>query len=186
MPEVGEVGEIVSYKLVDLCEFRYGQGNTIPDNGGAFSVYGCNGIVGSTDEYNSEDSPIIGHIGCNAGIVNWGKGKHYVTYNGTICKARKDKVLSRYLYYLLCTLNLMDRKKGSQPFLSCSDFEDIEVLLPSLDYQNYVVEILDKYDLYCNEIYGLLPLEIRKRQLQYEYYLNKLFSFKLISVVKNI
>jgi type I restriction enzyme S subunit len=36
-------------------------------------VYGSNGIVGTHNEYNSEDSPVIGHIGAYAGIVNWGK-----------------------------------------------------------------------------------------------------------------
>ena len=60
--------------LGDIYDFQYGTGNTIPKIGGEYSVYGSNGIVGSHNEYNSENSPVIGHIGAYAGIVNWGKG----------------------------------------------------------------------------------------------------------------
>ncbi|EHS6981781.1 restriction endonuclease subunit S, partial [Escherichia coli] len=68
-------------RIGDIYDFQYGTGNTIPKSGGQYPVYGSNGIVGSHDKYNSEDSPVIGHIGAYAGIVNWGQGKHFVTYN---------------------------------------------------------------------------------------------------------
>ncbi|EEX1825759.1 restriction endonuclease subunit S, partial [Escherichia coli] len=67
-------------RIGDIYDFQYGTGNTIPKSGGQYPVYGSNGIVGSHDKYNSEDSPVIGHIGAYAGIVNWGQGKHFVTY----------------------------------------------------------------------------------------------------------
>lgn len=70
--------------LGKVYKFQYGKGNTIPTTGGKYPVYGSNGIVGTHSEFNSEDSPVIGHIGAYAGIVNWGKGKHFVTYNGII------------------------------------------------------------------------------------------------------
>ncbi len=73
-------------RIGDIYDFQYGTGNTIPKSGGQYPVYGSNGIVGSHDKYNSEDSPVIGHIGAYAGIVNWGQGKHFVTYNGVICR----------------------------------------------------------------------------------------------------
>lgn len=40
------------------------------------------------------------HIGAYAGIVNWVNGKHFVTYNGVICKI-KANINPRYGYYLL-------------------------------------------------------------------------------------
>lgn len=63
-------------KLGDIYTFQYGTGNTIEDTGGDYPIYGSNGPVGFTDKYNSEDSPVIGHIGAYAGIVNWAPGKH--------------------------------------------------------------------------------------------------------------
>lgn len=56
--------------LGEVYKFQYGMGNTIPTIGGKYTVYGSNGIVGTHNEFNSEDSPIIGHIGAYAGIVN--------------------------------------------------------------------------------------------------------------------
>ncbi|EPK2053941.1 restriction endonuclease subunit S, partial [Klebsiella pneumoniae] len=84
----------------DIYDFQYGTGNTIPKSGGQYPVYGSNGIVGSHDKYNSEDSPVIGHIGAYAGIVNWGQGKHFVTYNGVICRHKSKEVLQKYAYHL--------------------------------------------------------------------------------------
>ena len=107
--------------LENLCDFQYGKGNSIPTAPGEYPVYGCNGVVGTTNVFNSIDAPVIGHIG-SAGFVNWGKGKHFVTYNGTICKVRPEKMISRYAYHLLCSLHLERFVKGSQPFLSYSDF----------------------------------------------------------------
>ena len=76
--------------LGDIYDFKYGTGNTIPTDGGIYPVYGSNGIVGSHHEYNSENAPVIGHIGAYAGIVNWAEGKHFVTYNGIICKHKNS------------------------------------------------------------------------------------------------
>jgi type I restriction enzyme S subunit len=86
-----EDGEVEWKTLGEIYKFQYGKGNTIPTLGGDYPVYGSNGIVGTHNEFNSEDSPVIGHIGAYAGIVNWGKGKHFVTYNEPVrifvCKA---------------------------------------------------------------------------------------------------
>nr|WP_244592008.1 restriction endonuclease subunit S [Escherichia coli] len=84
-------------RIGDIYDFQYGTGNTIPKSGGQYPVYGSNGIVGSHDKYNSEDSPVIGHIGAYAGIVNWGQGKHFVTYNGVICRHKSKEVLQNRL-----------------------------------------------------------------------------------------
>ena len=127
--------------------------------------------------FNSIDAPVIGHIG-SAGIVNWGKGKHFVTYNGTICKVRPEKMISRYAYHLLCSLHLERFVKGSQPFLSYSDFAKETVSVPPLNIQQRVVSILDRFDTLCNDLTKGLPAEIEARQKQYEYYRDKLLTFK--------
>lgn len=162
--------------LENLCDFQYGKGNSIPTAPGEYPVYGCNGVVGTTNVFNSIDAPVIGHIG-SAGIVNWGKGKHFVTYNGTICKVRPEKMISRYAYHLLCSLHLERFVKGSQPFLSYSDFAKETVAVPPLNIQQRVVSILDRFDTLCTDLSSGLPAEIEARQKQYEYYRDKLLSF---------
>ena len=53
----------------------------------------------------------------------------------------------------------------------------IIVPIPSLEEQERIVSILDKFDKYCNDILEGLPAEIKYRQQQYEYYRDKLLEF---------
>lgn len=48
----------------------------------------------------------------------------------------------------------------------------------SLAEQQRIVGILDRFDTICNDITQGLPSEIEARQKQYEYYRNKLLTFK--------
>ena len=158
-----------------LFKFYYGKGNRIPEDiGGIYDVYGANGIVSHINEYNCEDVTIIGHIGA-VGMVNRCKKKCFVTYNGTIAEVvDKTMVNSQYLYYVLTTLNLPSYKKGSQPFLSISDFEKIKIPVPPIEIQCEIVNILDKFTEFEVE----LELELEARKKQYEYYRNKLLNFE--------
>lgn len=176
----------VEYKPLSdktLFAFRYGKGNKIPeDTGGQYDVYGANGIVSHIDEYNCEDVTIIGHIGA-VGLINRVKGKCFVTYNGTIATVvDKEKVDSQYLYYVLTTLDLPSRKKGSQPFLSVSDFDKIAIPVPPLEVQREIVRILDSFTLLTAE----LTAELTARKKQYEYYRNELLkvddSIKIVAL----
>ena len=56
----------------------------------------------------------------------------------------------------------------------------MEIILPPLEIQNQVVQVLDKFQELLQETKGLLPKEIEQRQKQYEYYREKLMDFKEI------
>ncbi len=159
--------------LGEVCDFKYGKGNTIPKVGGEYPVYGCNGIVGAHYEFNNEDSPIIGHIG-TAGIVVWGKGKHFVTYNGTICKPKDKTLLSKYLYYNLLILNLPNLTKGSQPFLSYDTIKALKIPFPPIAVQEEIVKILNSF----TELEAELEAELEVRKKQYKHYRDNLLDIK--------
>ena len=59
-----------------------------------------------------------------------------------------------------------------------SKLADIEIMLPTLEEQERIVSILDRFDSLCNDLTSGLPAEIEARQKQYEYYRDKLLSFK--------
>lgn len=141
--------------LKEVATFKYGIGNTIPNDGGRYPVYGCNGIVGYTSKYNNEDTPIIGHIG-SAGVVVWATGKHYVTYNGTICKANENIVDKHYLYYQLLFLKLENYLKGGQPFLSVSDFNKLSIYIPPLKEQKAIADTLSVFDIHIENLTRLI------------------------------
>ena len=50
--------------------------------------------------------------------------------------------------------------------------------VPSIEEQERIVAILDRFDTLCNDISAGLPAEIEARQKQYEYYRDKLLTFK--------
>ena len=167
--------------LGDIYDFQYEKGNVIPTTGGQYPVYGSNGIVGNHSEYNSENSPVIGHIGAYAGIVNWGYGKHFVTYNGVICKLINNDVHYKFAYYLLLLQNFgLQAKSGSQPFISYDILQKPVVIIPSMTEQKRIVSILDRFEALTSDISSGLPAEIAARKKQYEYYRGKLFTFKNI------
>ena len=121
----------------DIYKFQYGKGNKIPENKGEYPCYGSNGQVGYHTEYNSEDAPIIGHIGAYAGIVIWASGKHYVTYNGVICNLKNTAFNPIYGFYLLKSQNYMENARGgaAQPFVSYDMLESPITFIPPLTLQ---------------------------------------------------
>ena len=54
----------------------------------------------------------------------------------------------------------------------------ILIPLPPLEEQRRIVDILDRFDKLCNDISEGLPAEIEARQKQYEYFREKLLTFK--------
>jgi len=50
--------------------------------------------------------------------------------------------------------------------------------VPSIEEQERIVSILDRFDKLCNDISEGLPAEIEARRKQYEYYRDKLLSFE--------
>ena len=157
----------------NVYKFQYGKGNNIPEDKGEYPCYGSNGVVGHHTEYNSEDSPIIGHIGAYAGIVNWGKGKHYVTYNGVICKLINDQVNPVYGYYLLQIqdYNTVAKSGAAQPFVSYKDLDAPIVNVPPLGLQNQFAAFVEQVDKSKFEIQkSLEKLEILKKSLMQKYF----------------
>lgn len=55
----------------------------------------------------------------------------------------------------------------------------------SLAEQQRIVDILDRFDKLCNDISEGLPAEIEARQKQYEYYRDKLLTFKKKEAAEN-
>ena len=120
----------LSGNLSNIYSFQYGKGNSNPNNGGQYPVYGSNGIIGWYDKHNSEDAPVIGHIGENCGSVVYAHGKHFVTYNGVICSVITG--VDKYFGY--CTLlakDLSSQTRGSsQPFVSYDMLYEIKAVVP--------------------------------------------------------
>jgi type I restriction enzyme S subunit len=69
------------------------------------------------------------------------------------------------------------------PHVRATDFESYKVPVPSLEEQNRIVSILDKFDALTSSITEGLPREIELRQKQYEYYRDLLLNFPKVEEV---
>ena len=67
---------------------------------------------------------------------------------------------------------------GGQPQFNSNALKQVVITIPSLKQQEEIVELLDRFDRICNDLSSGLPAEIEARQKQYEYYRNKLLTFK--------
>lgn len=110
--------------------------------------------------------------------MQYADGEFYATEHAVVVVS-KGLYKQRYLYYLLTAMNLNQYKSaGAQPGLAVGKLETIPALVPSLEKQEKTVRILDQFERLCNDLSSGLPAEIEARQKQYEYYRNKLLSFK--------
>ena len=103
---------------------------------------------------------------------------------GPLCyqiRSLTDKLLNRYLYYYMLTNSdyiLGLKHEGGVPAVNVKELQEMPILLPSLEEQNRIVGILDRFDKLINDISVGLPAEIELRRKQYEYYRNKLLNFE--------
>lgn len=69
---------------------------------------------------------------------------------------------------------LGEQQKGSIPAVSKKQVEQFRIPLPPLPVQQEIVRILDNF----TELTAELTAELAARQKQYEYYRDKLLTFK--------
>ena len=67
---------------------------------------------------------------------------------------------------------------GTVKHILASEMKRFTIPLPSLDEQERIVDILDRLDAHYNDLVSDLTAEIEARQKQYEYYRDKLLTFK--------
>lgn len=91
-----------------------------------------------------------------------------------------SKANYKYVYYCMCNAydDLTSKKEGARGDLNSSKIINQKIPIPSLEEQERIVNILDKFDKLVNDISVGLPAEIEYRRKQYEYYRNKLLSFE--------
>ena len=111
-------------------------------------------------------------------------------YDGQICstgfcilRANTDIVSPKYLFFALSVEDFKTYLSnnitvGNYPSISNNTLKEYLIPIPPIEEQNRIVEILDRFDSLTNDLTTGLPAEIEKRRQQYEYYRDKLLTFK--------
>lgn len=89
---------------------------------------------------------------------------------------------ARFIYHFLVSdfANYLERTsvRASVTSLRRPMFLKYPVPIPPLDEQHRIVSILDKFEALVNDLRVGLPAELAARRKQYEYYRDKLLTFK--------
>lgn len=125
-------------------------------------------ITGESVEDIAKSIAYLGHDKCLAGgdivVMKHNQNPRYLTHVLSTGMARAQKSKGKV--------------KNKVVHSSVPSIEQIEIPLPSLDDQQKYADILDDFYLVLNKLQSELPAEIESRQKQYEYYRDKLLTFK--------
>ena len=127
----------------------FSNGRLSPDRLDQFShpVYGSNGIIGFSEEINSDPNTIIvGRVGSYCGSLHYSERSCWVTDNA-IRANPIERNNAKFLYYLLQTLRLNDRQTGSgQPLLNQTVLSSVPVIVPPPAEQHAIAHVLGTLD----------------------------------------
>ena len=98
-------------------------------------------------------------------------------------KPNQTMIQPMYLRYILMTdfIKKEYMKKaagGTVQSVPMGELKKIKIPVPSLQEQSRITGVLKQLDDLCNDLTSGLPAEIEARQKQYEYYRDKLLTFK--------
>ena len=118
-------------KLSELMAF--GNGKSRPKTDGTIPVYGGNGVLSYTDQYNIENAILIGRVGAYCGSVYLEQGICWVSDNAIFAKS-KVSIDEFFDYFLLKRLNLFSQHVGTgQQLLTQEILNNIEVAKPNIE-----------------------------------------------------
>lgn len=124
----------------------------------------------------SEDGANL--VARNTPIAFSASGKIWVNNHAHVLQFETYETRRYFEFYL----NSIDLSRyistAAQPKLSQENLNKIKIPLPSLAEQARIVAILDKFDALVTDIREGLPAEIEMRKKQYEYYRDRLLTFK--------
>lgn len=118
----------------------------------------ASGTIGRTVVFNGEDS-------------------YFQDSNIVWLEHDESQVLNRYLYYFYQMNPWKVSDGGTISRLYNGNIEKTTIPVPSLEIQSRIVQVLDNFDMVCNDLNIGLPKEIELRQKQYEYFREKLLTF---------
>ena len=177
-------------KLKDICEILTGGEapidsikSNIPDDKHKYPIYsngiGDRSLWGFSNNYRVNKPCVtyssIGTIGCPQYREN--PFTPIIRLKVLIPK-ESSKLSPKYLKFALEINKLDNINQSSLANINSSMIGNISIPLPPIEIQNEIVNILDQFNDLTNSISLGLPKEIELRRQQYEYYRNKLLTFK--------
>ena len=128
----------------------------------------------------------VGTVG-QVGLVDR-NDKYYLAPNVARIRITDKNVLPKYVMYFLLTDEFKKKQldilsgTSSMKNITMANIRKFKIPVPSIEEQKRVINILEKFDKLSTDISEGLPAEIEARKKQYEYYRDKLLTFKELKV----
>jgi type I restriction enzyme S subunit len=170
------MGEVADLNWGDTSKTK----SSYVKNSSGFVAYSATGPDGLLDSYDYDKTGIVlSAIGALAGKTWLASGKWSCIKNTIrIFSVDENLVRTEFLYWVSSVPNYWPRRGSAQPFISKGDADSILVPIPSLQIQDEVCKTLRALQELIQDINSGLPAEIAARRQQYEYYRDKLLTFK--------
>lgn len=134
-------------------------------------IFPANSLIMSTTATIGEHALIKTNFVCNQQITCFSLKQEY-----------SSKINIKFVFYLFFNFGEWCRNNvnngGGLPIINTAKLSTYKIPIPTIEKQKRIVSILDRFDKLCNDISEGLPAEIEARRKQYEYYRDKLLSFK--------
>lgn len=184
-------GDNVEYKtLPEICVNCDRQRKPVTKNereSGSYPYYGASGIVDYVADYIFDgEYLLVSEDGANllarvTPIAFSISGKNWVNNHAHVLQF-KTYEMRKYVEFYLNSIDLSRFiSGGAQPKLNQENMNKIPIPMPSLDVIRGIVDILYRFDIHSNDIISSISVEIATRKKQYEYYLDKLLTFKRLA-----
>lgn len=148
-------------------------------NSGTYPVYGSGGIMTTVSEFVYDKPSVLIPRKGSLGNLYYVEEPFWNVDTIFYTEINEDMVLPKYLFYLLQNEHLEKlNNAGGVPSLTQSALNKVKLYVPSLDEQHKIVCILDNFKSICNELQSSISIELESRQKQYEFYRDKLLTFK--------
>ncbi|MBW0596720.1 restriction endonuclease subunit S [Mycoplasmopsis anatis] len=185
--------EKVEWKTIgEVCDIKRGTKITkkiMEENKGEYPVYSSqttnNGEIGKLNYYMFDGEYVTWTTdGCYAGTFYYRNEKFSATTHCGVLNVKcEQKLLTKFLYYYLTydSVNLKNSIVGTIPLFTSEMVSSIKIPIPSIDTQNKIVKILDKFNIYVKE----LEHELEHRNKQYQYYNELCFNDDFLKFLSN-
>ncbi len=181
-------------KIGEICLIKRGRviAKKILQENGKYPVYSSqtlnNGILGFIDTYDFDGEFLTWTTdGAYAGSVFYRNGRFSITNVCGLLQVIQDNILHKYLYYILQITAPLHVSSGmGNPKLMSAAMQQITIPIPPLEIQQEIVKILDQFSLLTTDLLAGIPAEIEARKKQYEYYREKLLTFKPLTPHKEV
>ena len=170
--------------LVTLADIGTGSSNT--NEGlevGNYPLFVRSQEVRRKNEFQFDETAIItSGDGVGVGkIFHYIEGKYALHQRAYRIHITSDRLIPKFFFYYMKTsfLKYIEKNAVNSSVTSVRRpmMDKFPVPLPSIEEQQRIVNILNRFDTLCNDISNGLPAEIKQRKQQYEYYRNKLLTF---------